>query len=110
MACQAPRDHLESQALRVPRELLVLMDPMVNLGPLGLMDHLETEAVLVCLGPMVPQVSEGHKVPRVREESQANQGKWAILDLLDYRDPQVHLVREEREESQEHLALLVPQV
>ena len=90
--------------------MLVLMAPMVSLGPLDLMAHLETEAVLVFLGPMVPQVSEGHKVPRVRGGSQANLGKWAILDLLDFRDPQVHLVREEREESQEHLAPLDPQV
>lgn len=110
MVCQAPKGLLASQALRVPRELLALMAQMVSLVHQGLMGHLETEAVPACLGPMVPLVSEGHKVPRVRGESRANLGKWAILALLDYRGPQVLLVRGEREESQGHLAPLDPQV
>ena len=110
MVCQVPKGLLAFQALRVPRELLALTAPMVSLAHQGLMGHLETEAVPACLGPMVPLVSEGHKVPRVRGESRANLGKWAILALLDYRGPQVLLVRGEREESRGHLDPLDPQV
>ena len=110
MVCQAPKGHLASQALRVPRELLALMAPMVSLVHQGLMGHREIEAVLAYPGPMVPLVSEGHKVPRVRGESRANLGKWAILALLDYRGPQGLLVRGEREESRGHLDPLDPQV
>ena len=110
MACQAPRVHLESQALRVPKVLLVLMAPMVSLGPLGLMAHLETEAVLVFPALMVLLVSEVPRAPREREESQENQEKWEIQDLLDCKGLQVPSVREEKEESQGHPAPLDPQV
>lgn len=53
---QAPRVPLESLALRVQKELLVLMALMESLALLDQMAHLETEEVPAYLDLMVPLV------------------------------------------------------
>jgi len=53
LVCLAPRVHPASLALRVQKELLVLMALMVSLDLLAQMGHLETEEVPAYLVLMV---------------------------------------------------------
>ena len=73
------------------------MDLLGNMDLQGLMVLQGTEAHLGCLDQMARQECEGLRVPRVREENQANLARWvppAPQVFKVHRDPSVSVESE----------------